>query len=353
MIDLNGDYPVLQQALADNASDIHLETGSRPYYRVSGALTAYATIDSTALTLGALASARSRSAAPSPSDADDFAVTYDGRRFRVNYYTTRGRPAAVLRIVPDDLPVLSQLGVPTGFAQLLDRMEGMLLISGAAGDGKTTTLAAALNYLNTNHGGKLITLEDPIERVIESKKLVVHQREYGTDFSDYRNALRAAMRQDPDIIAIGELRDKETFLLAVEATATGHMVIGTTHAATVEKTVSRLLEMTDSPEERSQMRNALAEASVGFLTQRLVPLATGGRKAAFEFAVTDGPLRALIRADRIANITGEIRTSGQRGMQTLDMALARLVRSKEITREMAIKYCVNPDNFSGVLASAL
>jgi twitching motility protein PilT len=342
--------PILTAALEADASDIHLRTGSQPRFRNHGKLETRTDLPVSDILLSALARMRAEHVTrPGPGWEDDYAFTYADRRFRVNSYKTLSRDSAVVRLVPPKIRTLAELGAPASFAALLDRLEGLVIVAGATGDGKTTTLAAAIAHLNTKHSLKLLTLEDPAEYHFPEGTLVIDQRELNVDFRTYAEALKFGLRQDPDIILIGELRDPDTMRLAIEASETGHLVLSSLHAPTTAKAAARLIDAF-SEAERPQQQAALASASAGFVCQRLVPKIGGGRIAAFEFAVTEGAIRSLIRDGKWEHIAGEIRMRGRAGMQTLDMSLARLVSARKITREDAMKFTIYPAEFQQLLS---
>lgn len=352
MIALAENCPLLDRALELEASDIHLRSGRDARLRVNGELTPLTPSISSDAVLPVLAPLQ-RAGGRSPQGVfdDDFAFNYADRRFRANFYATMGQQAAVLRLIPTKIRTLADLATPPAFASLLDRMEGLILVSGATGDGKTTTLAAAIDYINRTKPAKLVTLEDPAEYLFPEKKLTIDQRELGVDFESYVSGLKYALRQDPDVIVIAELRDAATMRLAVEAAETGHLVLSTLHAPTVEKTLARFIDAFPQAEQ-DHMRSALASASSGFLAQRLVPATPKGRVAAFELGISEGSIRTLIREGRYNNIPGEIITRSKTGMVSMDTSLARMVRQNRITSETAIKHAVYPAEFPRILNAA-
>lgn len=349
MIELATSCPVLDRALASEASDVHLRVGRSARMRVNGALVPIEPSTPSEEVLSLVSPLqKSGGRIPQGTFDDDFAFTYAKRRFRANVYATMGQQAAVLRLIPAKIRTLAELGTPPAFNTLLDRMEGLLLVTGATGDGKTTTLAAAVDYLNRTKPNKLVTLEDPAEYLFTDNRLTIDQRELGVDFESYVSGLKYALRQDPDVIVIAELRDAATMRLAVEAAETGHLVLSTLHAPTVEKAIARFIDAFPQGEQ-DQMRSALASASAGFLAQRLVPSAIGGRIAAFELGIAEGSIRTLIREGRFNNIPGELVTRSKAGMLSMDMSLARLLRQQRITPETANKYAVYPEEFQRIL----
>jgi len=255
-------------------------------------------------------------------------------RFRVNVFMQRKGEGAVFRTIPTKILTLEQLEMPPITKQLCEKEKGLILVTGPTGSGKSTTLAAMVNYLNESFEGHILTVEDPIEFVHQSKKCLVNQRELGPHTNSFANALRAALREDPDAILVGEMRDLETIQLALTAAETGHIVFGTLHTSSAPKTVDRIIDVFP-PNQQSQIRAQFAESVEAVLTQTLLKKKAGGRAAALEILTGTTAVRNLIREGKIHQIPGTMQVSQKDGMQTMDMALTNLVSRGVVTREEA------------------
>jgi twitching motility protein PilT len=255
-------------------------------------------------------------------------------RFRVNVFMQRRGEAAVFRTIPTKILALEQLGMPPILRELCDKEKGLVLVTGPTGSGKSTTLAAMIDYLNDTFEGHILTIEDPIEFVHKSKKCLVSQRELGPHTLSFANALRAALREDPDIILVGELRDLDTIQLALTAAETGHLVFGTLHTSSAPKTVDRIIDVFP-PNQQAQIRAQFAESIEGVITQTLLKKKSGGRAAALEIMVGTNAVRNLIREAKLHQIPGIMQASKKDGMQTMDMALIDLVTKGLVTKAEA------------------
>ena len=278
----------------------------------------------------------------------DFAYEIPGlARFRANAFADRKGAGGVFRVISSKIRTLEDLGCPSVLRELAMKERGLVLVTGPTGSGKTTTLAAMMDFLNQNRQGHIITIEDPIEVVHESKKCLINQREVGSHTKDFATALRSALREDPDCLLVGELRDLETTSLAITAAETGHLVFGTLHTNSASKTIDRLIDVFPG-DRQSQVRTMLSESLEGVIAQSLIPTADGkSRVAAYEILVGIPALRNLIREDKTAQILSIMQVGTQHGMQTLDQALKDLVTSGKITREEALKRTTNPKLFEG------
>lgn len=266
----------------------------------------------------------------------DFSFELGGvSRYRVNAYRQKGSIGMAIRLIPATVPRLEELGLPPIVKELAQRPQGLVLVTGPTGSGKSTTLAAMIDHINRRRKGHIITLEDPIEFVHGHKSCVVNQREIGADTESFSVALRAALRQDPDVILVGEMRDLETILTAVTAAETGHLVFGTLHTADAPQTVHRIIDMFPA-ESQSQIRAQLSAVLLGVLAQRLLPTADGqGRVAVMETLVNTPAVASLIRSDKVHQIRSVMQTGRAQGMQTFDLALRELVQQQAITTEAA------------------
>ncbi len=283
----------------------------------------------------------------------DFAYEIpDLGRFRGSAMIHHRGISAVFRIIPPEIPTLEKLGLPEVVARTLDNHQGLILVTGATGHGKSTTLAAMVDYLNTNRAHHILTVEDPIEFIHPFKKGVVNQRQLGRDTLTYANALRGALREDPDVIMIGELRDLETISLAISAAETGHLVIGTLSTSSAPKTVDRIID-SYPPKEQNQIRTMLSEAIKGIITQRLIPGANGKEMVlALEILIGTLPMANLIRDAKTFQIPSMMQTGKKAGMVIFDDSLAALVREERITMETALANAANPGRFKGKVMNA-
>lgn len=272
-------------------------------------------------------------------------------RFRVNVFMQRKGEGAVFRTIPTKILTLEELGMPPILKQFCEKEKGLILVTGPTGSGKSTTLAAMIDYLNTTFEGHILTVEDPIEFVHPSKKCLVNQRELGPHTLSFSNALRAALREDPDVILVGEMRDLETIQLALTAAETGHIVFGTLHTSSAPKTVDRIIDVFP-PVQQAQIRAQFAESVEAVITQTLLKKKGGGRVAALEILTGTTAVRNLIREGKIHQIPGTMQVSQKDGMQTMDMALTNLVNRGLVSREEAQSKSMNPNLFGAPAPAA-
>jgi twitching motility protein PilT len=278
----------------------------------------------------------------------DFSFEIQGlARFRVNAFNQSRGAGAVFRTIPSKIQTLEELKTPKIFTELALKPRGMVLVTGPTGSGKSTTLAAMVNHLNETHYGHILTVEDPIEFVHESKKCLINQREVGAQTMSFSNALRAALREDPDAVLVGEMRDLETIRLALTAAETGHLVFGTLHTSSAAKTVDRIVDVFPAAE-KDMVRTMLSESLVAVISQQLCKLRDGsGRVAAHEIMLGNAAIRNLIRENKVAQMYSIIQTGQAQGMQTLDQSLTDLVRRNVITPAEARTRAKSPENFPG------
>lgn len=275
----------------------------------------------------------------------DFSFDVPGvARFRVNAFNQSRGAGAVLRTIPSRVLSMDELGMGDVFRKMTDAPRGLVLVTGPTGSGKSTTLAAMIDYLNNHRHHHILTIEDPIEFVHESRKCLINQREVHRDTRSFATALRSALREDPDVILVGELRDAETIRLALTAAETGHLVFGTLHTTSAAKTVDRIVDVFPG-DEKSMVRSMLSESLLAVVSQTLVKKIGGGRIAAHEIMLGTSAIRNLIREDKVAQMYSSIQSGGSLGMQTLDMALKDLVARGVVSREQARDKARSPDSF--------
>ncbi|WP_248806771.1 type IV pilus twitching motility protein PilT [Pseudomonas sp. MWU13-2100] len=275
----------------------------------------------------------------------DFSFEVPGvARFRVNAFNHNRGSGAVFRTIPSKVLTMSDLGMGEVFRKITEVPRGLVLVTGPTGSGKSTTLAAMIDHLNNNKHHHILTIEDPIEFVHESKKCLVNQREVHRDTQSFAAALRSALREDPDVILVGEMRDLETIRLALTAAETGHLVFGTLHTTSAAKTIDRVVDVFPA-QEKSMVRSMLSESLQAVVSQSLLKKVGGGRIAAHEIMLGTPAIRNLIREDKVAQMYSSIQTGGSLGMQTLDMCLKDLLSKGLITRDNAREKAKIPDNF--------
>ena len=343
MYDLN---EILIQSVKERASDIHLTSGRAPSYRVDGVL---APIMGERLTpqmlediLLPLIDKRHREELEETGQTD-FAYAISGvGRFRVNVFKQRGTLAAVMRSLPFNIPEPEDLGIPREVVEMTSRKRGLVLVTGPTGSGKSTTLASLIHVINRTYPYHIITLEDPIEYLHRHDKSVVNQREIGSDSTDYAQALRAALREDPDVILVGEMRDLETISTAITAAETGHLVFSTLHTIGADKTIDRIIDVFP-PNQQQQVRIQLASVLECIVSQQLLKKADGsGRVAALEVLFANNAVRNLIRESKTYQIPSVMQTNKRGGMQTMDDALYDLFMRKVIDGDTAVTYAQEP-----------
>ena len=260
-------------------------------------------------------------------------------RFRGNIIVQRGTLAAVFRAIPFEIPTLDKLGLPADVRRLCTLPRGLILVTGPTGSGKSTTLAAMINHMNTNFEYNMVTIEDPIEFLHSHKRSIVRQRELGGDTLSFNNALRTVLRHDPDVIMIGEMRDAESISIALTAAETGHLVLSTLHTQTAPLTIARIIDSFPS-EQQNQVRSQLSNTLRAVISQQLLPRLGGGRVSAVEYMVDTPAIRNMIREGKDHQIYSTMQTSQKEGMQTMDQALLKLLREQKITRESVLENCV-------------
>ena len=338
---------LLQSVVSHGASDLHLVARAEPQIRIDGTLKAVnlpvLTGDDIEEMAYALLTEKQKKSFEEHLELD-FAIMLPGiGRFRANYYRTLGDIAAAFRIIPTEIPSLDDLSAPPLYKELIKREKGLILITGPTGSGKSTTLSAILNEINETKHKHIVTIEDPVEFIHQNKKSVFSHRETGSDTKSFSSALKYAMRQDPDIILIGEMRDKETIEAALSAAETGHLVFGTLHTNSAPGTINRIIDVFNG-DEQAQIRTMISTSLVAVVSQVLLPKIGGGRVAVPEILVTNHAIANLIREDKVHQIYSQMQLGqGASGMQTQTQVLIKLIEQRLIKKEDAMQYSNKPD----------
>jgi len=335
---------LVAKARQDGASDIHLICGLPPKYRVSGQLE---NMTDEPLTMDDCIMIARRLAGRDFDTFDavgelDAADTFAGSRCRIHIFKQQGVPSVALRLLREEIPKLEGLGLPPAALTLTELHKGIVLVTGETGSGKSTTLAALLDSINHKYKYHIVTLEDPVEYIYKPDLCAINQREVGKDTKSFSEGLRASLREDPNVILIGEMRDRDTIETAITAAETGHLVFGTLHTGSASDAVDRIVQVFPA-DAQTQIRLQLSMTLAAVLTQQLVPKKGGGRALACEMMVVTDAIRNLIRAGNTPQIANAIATSAAIGGQTMDQALVRLVRGGQITRDAALHYAKEPD----------
>jgi twitching motility protein PilT len=338
---------LLSWMLTQGASDLHLKVGAPPALRLKGRLTR---VDMPPVSgeelrrwIGSVASTEWMRRIDNEHEAD-FAYSLPGQsRFRINVFFQMGNMGSVMRVIPQQIPTLQELGMPPILATLTEREYGIVLVTGPTGSGKSTTLAAMIDHINSTQAKHILTIEDPVEFVHSDKMAILNQREVGADTATFAEALKRALRQDPDVILVGEMRDAETISIAMTAAETGHLVFSTLHTNDAKQSIDRIIN-TFPPDEQHQVRNKLAITLVGVVSQRLVPRKDGsGRVAVQEIMVNSPTIRKLIEENKIASIDKAIEDSVDfYGMQSMNQHLIRFWRDGLVGEEEALAISNNP-----------
>jgi len=345
---------LFEYALNNNASDIHITVGIPPAMRINGILKSldkYPKLmpkDTEALVMELMNEEQRRIVAE--KGEIDFSYSMSGLgRFRVNIYKQRGSFSMALRSVPLKVPTIDEIGLPEVVKDLASKRRGLILVTGPTGSGKSTTLAAIINEINNTRSEHILTLEDPIEYLHKHNKSIVNQREIGNDSRSYGNALRAALRQDPDVILIGEMRDLETISIALTAAETGHLVLSTLHTTGAVSTIDRIIDVFPAHQQQ-QIKVQLANVLQGVLSQQLLKRVGGiGRVAAIEIMICNAAIRNHIREGKTHQILSSIQTGGRLGMTTMDNSIMELYRTGLIDYDEALKYAVDANNLARLL----
>ncbi len=345
---------LLEQVVVRGASDLHVTVGSEPVIRINGRLErldefARLSPEDTQRMLYRILSTEQQKIFETRRQIDISYSIPGLARFRVNVYFQRESLGAAFRLIPAELKTIEQLGLPQVLKDFTTKPRGLVLVTGPTGSGKSTTLAAVIDEINRTREDHIMTIEDPIEFLHRHKRCIVNQREIGPDATSFAEALRGALRQDPDVILLGEMRDLETIGTALTAAETGHLVFATLHTQDAPSTVDRLIDVFPAAQQE-QIRVQIASTLQGIVTQTLLPTADGkGRVAALEVLLPDDAVRNLIRQAKVEQIYSVMQTNTSRGMQTLEQAMLELVRSGKITADLALQRSSRPDQLRSLL----
>lgn len=344
---------LLEEVVRKNASDLHLQVDLPPMLRLDGALTPFSGYPNLnaeqveRLVLSILDEDQQRILMKDKEFDFSFAFG-DLGRFRVNSFHERGNLAASLRLIPNNIKTVTELGMPPVIQTFADYPRGLVLVTGPTGSGKSTTLAALVDKINTEKARHIITIEDPIEFTHKSKRSVIAQREVHYDTYSFSAALRSALRQDPDVVLIGEMRDLETISAAITIAETGHLVFATLHTNSAAQSIDRMIDVFP-PHQQPQVRSQLANILQGICAQRLVPAIGGGRVVAAEVLVANPAVRNIIREGKSHQLDAVIQTGADQGMQTMDRTLVKLVQSGVVTYDDAREYAVDIAEFERLM----
>jgi len=343
---------LLSTARAERASDVHITAMRNPLFRIDGLLreTQYTlSYEEKRALIFSLLTEKQRKRVEEIKDVDTSYETSGGLRHRVNVFHQQQRIAAAIRLLNENIPTFEELALPDALRSLADEPRGLILVTGPTGSGKSTSLAAMVDYVNSKRACHVLTIEDPVEYVYKQKMALIHQRNVGEDVDSFADALRSAMREDPDVILVGEMRDYETISAAITAAETGHLVLSTLHTTGAAMTVDRIIDVFP-PHSQQQIRTQLAGVLKGVITQTLLPRANGtGRVAAFEIMVATDAVSTLIREGKGHQLNSTIQTGMRQGMILLDDYLLNLVRNGTITREIAMEKAANKTEFLAAL----
>ncbi|MBM7557957.1 type IV pilus twitching motility protein PilT [Halanaerobacter jeridensis] len=345
---------ILRRGVNVGASDIHLTVGIRPIIRVNGSLNKVGNekltpqdLENFVLELLPKNSQKKREL--QKEGQTDLGYQWNEYRFRINVYYQRGNPAIAFRIIPNKILSLNELGVPMKVKDVITEPRGLFLVTGPTGSGKSTTLAAMIDLINSQDDKHIITLEDPIEYTHSHEQSIINQRAVGEDTDSFADGLRAALRQDPDIIMVGEMRDLETISTAITAAGTGHLVLATLHTNGASETIDRIIDVFP-PHQQSQIRSQLSLTLMGVLSQQLLPTIDGRNKVlATELMMANSAVRNLIREGKVHQIESVMQTGKQSGMHTMDYSLRDLYRQGKINREQALTRALNRETLESLI----
>ena len=331
---------IVETARLKGASDIHLICGEKPFMRKDGEITALSESFNyiNDEIIFSLMSEESKTKFNNNTDVDFAYEDNSGKRYRVNVFRQRGKAVAALRLLNDVMPTFEDLNLPQELKKFAMLPRGLVIVTGPTGSGKTSTLAAMIDYANKNRHGHIITIEDPIEYMHQNNNCIINQREVGSDVNSFQDAIRSTMREDPDIILVGEMRDLETISAAITAAETGHLVFSTLHTTGSAKTIDRIIDVFP-PHQQQQVKSQLATVLKCIISQQLVKKIGGGRTSALEILVCNDAVANMIREGKTFQINSTMQTSGKDGMTLLDKSLADLVNSGVIDLNEALEKC--------------
>lgn len=340
---------LLEECIKKNASDLHIQVGLPPVLRVNGALqsiqnTPVLTEDMVEKLVFSTLDSMQREILSKDKEFDYSFSFGDIARFRVNAFNEKGNLAAAFRLIPTKMPTIDELGMPQIVSTFADFPRGLVLVTGPTGSGKSTTLAALINKINTEKSVHIVTIEDPIEFTHKSKRSVIAQREVHYDTFSFARALKSALRQDPDVVLLGEMRDLETISSAITIAETGHLVFATLHTNSAAQSIDRMVDVFPA-EQQPQIRSQLSAVLMAVCSQRLVPAIGGGRVVAAEIMVANSAVRSIIREGKTHQLDTTIQTGANEGMQTMDRTLAKLVQQGTVTYDHAREYAVDMHEF--------
>lgn len=344
---------LLQEVINQHASDLHLQVGLPPMLRIDGALTPVANtpsldVETTERLIFSILDNEQKQILLKDKEFDFSFAFGDLGRFRVNAFHERGNIAAAMRLIPNDIPTLAELGLPAVVESFADYPRGLVLVTGPTGSGKSTTLAALLDKINSERSEHIITIEDPIEFTHKSKRSVIVQREVHYDTYSFSAALRSALREDSDVVLIGEMRDLETISAAITIAETGHLVFATLHTNSASQSIDRMVNVFP-PHQQPQIKAQLGNMLMAICSQRLIPAIGGGRLVSAEILVANPAVRNIIREGKSHQLDQVIQTSAKEGMQSMDRTLVQLVQSGQITYDEAKNYAVDLDDLNRMM----
>jgi twitching motility protein PilT len=348
-------FDLLDQLIQLKGSDLHIVEGSAPYFRVDGELVPVEngpvlTVDSTRTLIEPLLNEEQKEYVEVNKELDLGYQYQEKGRFRINVYHTRGMLAAALRLVPAEILTVEELNLPQEVHRFAQHKQGFILVTGPTGEGKSTTLASVISEINKTRAEHILTIEDPIEYVHKPIKSIVSQREMNQDTKDWSVALRSALRADPDVVMVGEMRDYETIAAAITVAETGHLVFATLHTGSASQTMDRIIDVFPA-EQQGQIRQQLASTIIAVASQRLLPRLSGGRIPAVELMFANDAVRNLIREGKTYQIDNVMQTSGSQGMILMENSLARLVQQGQISKEIAVRQAFRPNEMARLIGN--
>lgn len=344
---------LLERTVKEGASDLHLTVGIPPTIRVNGELVHLDYSKVTPIATEDFSREILKEDYEEYLKRGEIDTSYSVAglgRFRVNIFKQRGSDAISIRVVALKIPNIDELGFPPVLKEITEKQRGLVLVTGPTGSGKSTTLAAMINEINANRAAHIITLEDPVEYLHKHNKSIINQREIGKDSKSYQNALKAVLREDPDVILVGEMRDIETISIAITAAETGHLVFSTLHTIGASKTIDRIIDVFP-PHQQQQIKIQLAAVLQGIVSQQLVPkINDNGRIAALEIMIATPAIQNLVREGKTHQIESAVQTGGKYGMKTMDMALAELYKKNIISYDNAMTYSIDKEMLGRIIS---